>query len=860
MSSVSSEGNHGRRPLAKKALITRRDARAPISAHEVAAAIGLFVEASTPNGTLVSGSDEQYRAMEARGFRVKVLTDSNILRIGQYTIDTATGSEPDVPSALDVPAQKAAHWPHHLVQLVGPPTDEWVRGLEAQGVEVVEPISGYGLFVHAYGDTVRALRRLPFVAWTGPLKPAYRIQASSDMQLEYLSIGVYPAAQAASVRTAVDAAGGQTLEQGTQRATYGGEFATLRARGADLEKVAMIPHVRWVEAVPRMEPLGEREAQIVAKNLNWVAPPNTSPVIGYGTWLTSVGVNGNGVTVAIADSGVDSNASNNDQIAHSDLRGRQKAFVDYSGGLSATDTNGHGTNVAGIAVGNAATGQTEAAAPGNFLWGQGVAPGASFVTLNFTDSNVNPRPDIQTIIRDSAVNLAQIMNNSWGNDDRNGSGYPSEARKIDLGVRDANPNSAVLEPLAIVCAAGNAGGRPQSITYPHETKNTIVVGNSLTSRPGVGFPSDDIRGIHGTSARGPARDGRLLPTIVAPGTSVSSAFSRTATKVEPISGTGVPNPANPVELIDQYTFLTGTSQASPQVAGACAVLTEWWRNLNGSKNPSPAMLKALVVNGAEDLVGGENWRCLNRALSDKKQWQLHSMNVYQRPLAFVPTAIADGNQMLEQVQNVASLTAAGQWAYDPVTSTIFVRMLADTDPGAAPTQINARDTTEVEHVPNNDQGWGRLNLSNVLLQNPASTIWYDQNNVLNPGQEFLINVAPMDAARPLRVTLTWTDAAGAVYSLPALVNDLDLEVTELATGTVFKGNVFDAGFSTAGGSFDSLNTIECVFIKNPKGTYEIRVIGAVIAASASPSIATPWQDFALVIDNSYVPAASPATI
>jgi hypothetical protein len=45
------------------------------------------------------------------------------------------------------------------------------------------------------------------------------------------------------------------------------------------------------------------------------------------------------------------------------------------------------------------------------------------------------------------------------------------------------------------------------------------------------------------------------------------------------------------------------------------------------------------------------------------------------------------------------------------------------------------------------------------------------------------------------------------------VNDLDLEVTELATGTVFKGNVFNNGFSVAGGAFDNRNTVECVFVQ-----------------------------------------------
>ncbi len=107
-------------------------------------------------------------------------------------------------------------------------------------------------------------------------------------------------------------------------------------------------------------------------------------------------------------------------------------------------------------------------------------------------------------------------------------------------------------------------------------------------------------------------------------------------------------------------------------------------------------------------------------------------------------------------------------------------------------------------------------------------------------------------------------AAGAGAN-PALVNDLDLEVTELATGNVYKGNVFNNGFSYADPSdpndtFDRLNNVECVYILNPVGIYEVRVIAADLMASARLDVTTPWQDFALVIDNADVPAANPVSV
>lgn len=151
--------------------------------------------------------------------------------------------------------------------------------------------------------------------------------------------------------------------------------------------------------------------------------------------------------------------------------------------------------------------------------------------------------------------------------------------------------------------------------------------------------------------------------------------------------------------------------------------------------------------------------------------------------------------------------------------------------------------------PNNDSGWGRVDLSTIVDDGLNFEFW-DQSTVFtNSGESFERTVGVVDPAQPLKVTLVWSDAPGAVGANPALVNDLDLTVA--TGGETFLGNNFSGGISQTGGTADRLNNIEQVTLDAPGGSATITVEAFNIAGSVlldQPGVATA-QHFALICQN-----------
>ena len=832
---------------------------------------GVRVELQREDGVLVTGSSGALEELASGPGRVKLLRDTNLVRIYGNVIDVeAADVLADVPQRRRVPAAQAADWVHYLAQLAGPPTPAWTDAIAEIGIEIVESMGAFGLFLCGSADQADRVAALDFVAWVGPMQPEWRIGPGLDEQRgpTPVRIGVCPASEVDAVVAAVGDAGGEVsgverADPGAVRAgtlhRYAVVSATVDAAVARNELTRM-PPVRYVEHDPPPDLFDERSAQILAEDASAAAGPT---VVGYTNRLGDYGVDGTGSIIAVVDSGIDNHAN---ATIHQDLRGRFAFFVDTTSGGTTTDVDGHGTHVAAIAAGDGSTGDTD---PGGFALGLGVAPGAQVGSINAIGTGGTSTD--ATRMQNAAQNGAVVSNNSWGFNGSGGSGYVAQCATIDGLVRDPDTSTSHFERMTMVMAAGNDGGFPQTVGRPHEAKNTIVVGNSLNSRPDDARPSDDIRGMSGRSSRGPAVDGRILPTVVAPGTDIVAA--RSSIDADPATSGVQPNrPAwtdSGGTVHNQHTMMSGTSMAAPHVSGAVALLAERWQDRTGQR-PSPALVKALLVNTAEDMSGGPNWRAMFPA------WTSSGADFTITGLGFTPAQVVEEVfstatfSNLAQVANAAAITAPGQWAYAAGTDTLTVRTTTGGQPYAlGPNNVGiwVLDPNPVAPIPNNDQGWGRVSTDNLLLSSPDSDrgprLVVDERLAFDAsGQEWNLRVAPVDSSRPLRITLAWTDAPGAAGSNPALVNDLDLEVTEVTTLNVFRGNVFANGFSTTGGAFDSVSNLECVYVQNPSGVYDVSVIASVLRGNALPPFgtATTWQDFALVIDNAEIESDTPIDV
>jgi hypothetical protein len=562
----------------------------------------------------------------ARGFPAP---DANTIFLREGSVDT----RPSAPQRGIVPRlrQQATSAPQlWLIQLAGPVRDAWLDELGRLGLRIVQYIPANAYVVWGDGTAVASLAALEGggrpVRWSGPYHPAYRLEGSlqraaatraADVPVP-IAVQVYnhPGAEATIAR--LEALSATMLMTPTRAANL--VTLALELPAGQLEAVAGWADVVNVEPWSAPQLLDERQGQIIAGNLSGTQPSGPS----YLSWLAAKGFPTDPARypiVDVVDDGIDNGSA--ETPGHPDfyLNGakpgasRIASLRNCTADAAADGVGGHGTVNAGAVAGY----NDQAGAPfvdgAGYSYGLGIAPYARVsgtkIFNNSGFSDISRCGTYVAIVAASQAAGAQITSDSWG---FNAQTYNVFAQIYDGLTRDGAPAVPGNQQMLHVFAAGNNGRSGAStITSPATAKNVLSVGATENVREngvpdGGGFTAADSADDIGTySSRGPvgpaSTDGRIKPDIVAPGTHVQGPASQVAGfNGNGITG-GVDSPYYP-DGQTLYTWSTGTSHSAPAVAGAAALAYEYYgRVLAPGQEPSPAMLKALLIGSARYLGG-----------------------------------------------------------------------------------------------------------------------------------------------------------------------------------------------------------------------------------------------------------------
>ncbi|WP_018351087.1 proprotein convertase P-domain-containing protein [Longispora albida] len=157
------------------------------------------------------------------------------------------------------------------------------------------------------------------------------------------------------------------------------------------------------------------------------------------------------------------------------------------------------------------------------------------------------------------------------------------------------------------------------------------------------------------------------------------------------------------------------------------------------------------------------------------------------------------------------------------------------------------------------QGWGTASVGNLYNQAQANgwrlPILVNESDLLTTGTKKTYTITT-DGTQPLKATMVYTDPQGSPTAAQARVNDLTLKVTA-PNGTVYWGNngLKAGNWSTAGGTSNTVDTVENVLVQNPAaGTWTIEVIADEVNQDGHPETPGVDADYALVVTAKTGPA------
>jgi hypothetical protein len=562
------------------------------------------LDVSATGNDLASSESEtpKFSGISKTSTAPKPYANANLIEFSNgYTINTDIG-EPEIPSELKYSTVKDDEFTYYIVQFNGPIQENWRKGLEKAGAEVMSYLPNYAFLVRM-NETIRKniAATKGEVKWTGLYQPAYKISPRLATQAKggkiRATVMVFSPEDVSSSIKDIESVVGHKIFHKSVFEWAPGKFNKKIFVDISLDKLSALANIKgvsWIEPMPVFR-TQNANSQVTIQAYGTVA--NYRP-------LWALGLAGEGQIVLDLDTGCresqnffKDNAHRHAyvngisewywDINHSKVVGQQPGGrqdeIDLGWAAGTMSRYGdesansyHGTHTSGSIVGN------DSANSGTYAM-DGMAKNAKliFVDGGGDSGSVYGTYDINRVGSwgwDSAAKYlggqkAYISSNSWGDSSANG--------VYDLSGMETDQFMWSHKDFLFLFSDDNDGTKTQpgsKAGSPAVNKNGVAVGAlSAGTNPGGASTRATF------SSWGRHADGRLNPTVTAPGTAILSANGG----------------------VDVGTLsMQGTSMSCPITAGATALIrqyfTEGWYP-TGTKiaangfTPSGALMKAMLA-------------------------------------------------------------------------------------------------------------------------------------------------------------------------------------------------------------------------------------------------------------------------
>ncbi|MDQ3985138.1 MAG: S8 family serine peptidase [Actinomycetota bacterium] len=466
----------------------------------------------------------------------------------------------------------------------------------------------------------------PAIRWSGRFRPGWKLdrtlmEMTGSDEFEVNVFQVEPRRRA--VFRAVDSV------PGVEVTSRGSEFSALvRTDRSGLAGIVAIEGVEWIEPRP--------EFVLLNNEARWVADTGVREVYA----ATAPGrLTGSGQAAAVADLALNylpdvkgdalsyfkdcddgrcleasyvqarpggSRGAMFDTVETGTGHRKIAAYFDIRGtGAQGVNPSMHGAHVAGTVTGDI---------QGDGLWQRfdGIAPGARLVHQNLENAVGSITPPVLTDLYRQSYRPRDPASvpTSWTPADYTSYRPTEDARtqNLSFAIQADAPGSGLRTPsiqtdefvwnhedMVVVTAVGNSGDMTPGLTEgPTTAKNDFSSGAGANGSR----PMNSIDSLFRFSSRGPTLDGRFGPTVITPGISVISAKGGSRSEAHALEGTSMSAPVlTGLATLTREYFYEGWGPSDGDGFGRGSPSRE------RSHNPSAALVKAALVNGAERMRG-----------------------------------------------------------------------------------------------------------------------------------------------------------------------------------------------------------------------------------------------------------------